>query len=128
MIDITQETLIPLREAPRRLPPRPNGKRMHISACYRWISRGVRGVRLEAIRIGGSTYTSLEALQRFADHLGAPGAPLTLPASSPPRTRQKQIDQASKRLREALGHSGDNDVPTSEDGCLDEGGKGVPRR
>ena len=52
MIDIMQETLIPLREAPRRLPPRPNGKRVHISACYRWISRGVRGFRLEAIRIG----------------------------------------------------------------------------
>ena len=103
MIDITQETLIPLREAPRRLPARPTGKRVHVSACYRWISRGVRGVRLEAIRIGSSTYTSVEALQRFADHLGAPGPPRTTPVASPPRTRQKQIDQASSRLREALG-------------------------
>ena len=66
MIDISAETLIPLREAPRRLPPRPNGKRVHISACYRWISRGVRGVHLESIKVGGSTYTSLEALQQPA--------------------------------------------------------------
>jgi hypothetical protein len=115
MIDITQEMLIPLREAPRRLPPRPNGKRVHISACYRWITRGVRGVRLEAIRIGGSTYTSLEALQRFADYIGAPGARQTAPQPTATRTRQRQIDQASKRLREALGYK-------------DEDDKGVPRR
>jgi len=61
------------------------------------------GVRLEAIRIGGSTYTSLEALQRFANHLGASGPEQMTPEPTPARTRQKQIDQASKRLREALG-------------------------
>lgn len=64
MINLSSETLIPIREAPRHLPKRPNGKRIHISACYRWISRGVRGVRLESIKIGGSTYASTEALQR----------------------------------------------------------------
>jgi len=128
MIDITQETLIPLREAPRHLPPRPNGKRVHISACYRWISRGVRGVRLEAIRIGGSTYTSLEALQRFADHLGAPGATPTTSEPTATRTRRRQIDQASKRLREELGHSNENGVPTADQGRLDGSDKGVPRR
>ena len=128
MIDIRQETLIPLREAPRRLPPRPNGKRVHISACYRWITRGVRGVRLEAIRIGGSTYTSLEALQRFADHLGAPGAVRTTPERTATRTRQRQIDQASKRLREALGHGDENGTPSADKGRLVGGDKGEPIR
>ncbi len=127
MIDITQETLIPLREAPRRLPPRPSGKRVHISACYRWISRGVRGVHLEAIRIGGSTYTSLEALQRFADHLGAPGATQTTPEPRQTRARQRQIDQASKRLRDALGFKEEDGVPAADKGRLDGGDKGVPR-
>ena len=70
--EISTDTLIPLREAPRHLPPRPNGKRVHISACYRWISHGVRGVHLESIKIGGFTYTSVEALQRFADTLRSP--------------------------------------------------------
>ena len=102
MIDIGAETLIPIREVPRHLPPRPNGKRVHMSACYRWIKRGVRGVRLDSIKIGGSTYTSTEALQRFADHLssGRREEPKAVPAQTP--TRQRQIDKASDRLAEAL--------------------------
>jgi hypothetical protein len=32
----------------------------------------VRGVKLEVIRIDGTTYTSVQALQRFAGHLGPP--------------------------------------------------------
>lgn len=69
MISITQETLIALRDAPRHLPVRPNGKRLHISACYRWISRGIKGIVLESVKLGGATYTSVEALQRFAEKL-----------------------------------------------------------
>ncbi len=103
MIDIATESLIPLREAPRRLPPRPTGKRVHISACYRWVSRGVRGIRLEAIRVGGTMYTSLEALQRFADRLGPQVAREPQPIKPTTVTRYRQIDQASRRLREALG-------------------------
>mgnify|MGYP001463890418 CR=1 FL=1 len=126
MIDITQESPVSLREVPRHLPPRPNGKRVHISACYRWVSRGVRTVRLEAIRIGGSTYTSLEAPQRFADHLGAPGAVRTTPERTATRTRQGQIEQASKRLREALGHGDENGAPSANEDRLDGGDKGAP--
>ena len=129
MIDISQERLIALRDAPRNLPARPNGKRVHISACYRWISRGVRGVCLESIRIGGTTYTSLEALQRFADHLGTPSSPRTSAYAPPTRTRQKQIDQASKRLAEALGL---NDIARSpaadqvQGNCVSGNDKPVP--
>jgi len=102
MIDIGAETLIPIREVPRHLPPRPNGKRVHMSACYRWIKRGVQGVRLDSIKIGGSTYTSTEALQRFADHLssGRREEPKVVPTQT--LTRQRQIDKASDRLAEAL--------------------------
>jgi len=69
MISVREETLIALRDAPKHLPPRANGKRLHVSAVYRWIAKGVAGVVLEAVRIGGTTYTSLEALQRFAERL-----------------------------------------------------------
>ena len=104
MIELCSETLIPIREAPRHLPKRPTGKRIHISACYRWISRGVQGVRLEAIKIGGSTYTSTEALQRFAGRLSArmsSDQPLEdLPA------RRREIDLATKQLRSLLGSPG----------------------
>jgi len=60
VIDISQETLVLIREVPRLLPPRPSGKRVHIRAVYRWTQRGIRGAVLEAIRIGGTTYTSAE--------------------------------------------------------------------
>ena len=72
MIDTTKENLLPLREVPGRLPKRPNGKRLHISGVYRWTERGIKGVILESIRIGGVTFTSLEAIQRFAERLSAP--------------------------------------------------------
>jgi hypothetical protein len=126
MIDITQETLIPLREAPRRLPPRTSGKRVHISACYRWISRAVRGVHLEAIRIGGTTYTSAEALQRFADCLGSPGEQQMTPKPTPSRARQKQIDRASKRLREALGLNQSDHPPVPSNNSVPGEDKPVP--
>ncbi|MFO0787081.1 MAG: DUF1580 domain-containing protein [Phycisphaerales bacterium] len=84
MIQIAHEQLIALRDAPKHLPPRPGGKRVHISAVYRWITKGVSGVVLEAVRIGGTTYTSLEALQRFADRLSEPPPRVTVtgPAAS----------------------------------------------
>jgi len=98
-IDLGQETLIPVGQIPKLLPPRPNGKRVHISACYRWITRGIRGVKLEVVRIGGSTYTSHEAIARFAAHLSLPNdsSPSALSAR-----RQKQIEQARNRLKDLL--------------------------
>ena len=60
-----------LREAARALPLRRNGKSLHISTLCRWAKRGVRGVVLETLRIGGTRYTSLEALQRFFERQSA---------------------------------------------------------
>ncbi len=109
MIDITHEHLIPVRDVPRKLPPRPNGRRIHISAVYRWIQRGVRGVRLESVRIGGTTYTSEEAMQRYAEQLNAPGStnpgPQKFVTSA---TRQKQIDRAARQVDAILGIVRDN--------------------
>ena len=42
---------------------------MSISAAYRWCQRGLRGVKLETIRVGGALITSREAVQRFANQL-----------------------------------------------------------
>ena len=98
MIDISTEHLIPISDVPRRLPPRPTGRRVHISAVYRWIQRGVRGTRLESIKIGGTAYTSSEALQRFADGLSATPAAQAPPQPRTTVTRQKQIDQAAKAV------------------------------
>lgn len=101
MIDLERETLLPLREVPKRLPPRPNGRRLHISAVYRWVQRGVRGVVLETVRVGGTTYTSVEALQRFAE-AQTRGSPPSR-AGPPPQARQRAIASASERVRRELG-------------------------
>lgn len=84
MITIASETLVPLRDAPKLLPPAPTGKPIHLSAIYRWVSKGVAGVKLEVIRVGGKNYTSQEALQRFAERLSTPAA-ASLPLRRAPR-------------------------------------------
>ena len=98
VIDIGNEQLVSLRDVPKLLPARGNGKRVHISAVYRWVQRGIRGTRLEVIRVGGTTYTSREALQRFASPPAEPHQAANLNST----TRQGQIDRALQRLDEFL--------------------------
>ena len=71
------EQLVSLARAPQHLPPRRAGKRPVPSTLYRWVKVGVRGIKLEAIQVGGTLCTSLEALQRFFDRLTDPSQPTT---------------------------------------------------
>jgi hypothetical protein len=66
MIDLATEQVFPLSEAPKRIPGRPS-----IATIFRWTGSGVgpRRIRLEVLKIGGKQFTSMEALQRFADSL-----------------------------------------------------------
>jgi len=93
MIDLKHEELLTFSEASQRLPKRP-----HLATWYRWISRGVRGVRLESVRVGGTSYTSAEALQRFADRLTG-GDNVQVSVTS--RQRQRQIEAADAELARA---------------------------
>lgn len=65
MRDLSKETIIPLCKAAKLLPSARCPHGVHVATLHRWIRRGVRGVRLEWIRIGGTTCTSEEALGRF---------------------------------------------------------------
>ncbi len=60
MIDIQQERLLSFPQAAAILPFRP-----HVSTLHRWRLRGIGGVRLETIRLGGRRFTSEQALTRF---------------------------------------------------------------
>jgi hypothetical protein len=71
MIDVQSEAVLSLSEASRAVCP---GRPVHLSTLYRWIAPGVRGQRLEAVRVGGRTLTSKEALTRFLSRLNQPGA------------------------------------------------------
>jgi hypothetical protein len=61
---IAGETLITLK-AVTALFPSPRAKRLHIATVRRWWLRGIAGVRLGTVMIGGTRYTSREELARF---------------------------------------------------------------
>src|SRR4051794_11026802 len=99
MIDVAVEDIFPLSDAPdTRYIPRKRGRKVHLATLYRWASRGIRGVKLEVIRVGGATCTSGEALQRFFNRLTEAEAD---PDRQAPRTsaaRTRAVEQADREL------------------------------
>lgn len=69
MIDVNTEALVTFSQLARRLPHRRNGRPTHVSTIHRWRASGLHGVRLDAVRVGGSWLTSLEAYSRFCASL-----------------------------------------------------------
>jgi hypothetical protein len=99
MIDISAEKLLTLAQAARLRPLGRRGRATHVSTVYRWISRGVRGIRLESIRLGGTLYTSAEAVQRFADRLTLNSAPSLQPGTT--ATRPGRAEWIESELKKA---------------------------
>ena len=65
-IDPRTETVFTLSEAPKRSEAL-LGRRVSVSTFYRWATTGLKGIRLETRYLGGTQYTSEEALNRFFD-------------------------------------------------------------
>jgi hypothetical protein len=80
-IDPLTEQTMPLAEAARRLPRLRAGRPVHTATLWRWARHGLRGVRLETIRVGGTTCTSVEALGRFFARLNGSGVAPPTPAA-----------------------------------------------
>jgi hypothetical protein len=61
------------------------------------MARGIKGVRLESVVLGGQRFTSAQALQRFADRTtaAANGEP---PPVRTPAQRSRAIEQAKREL------------------------------
>ena len=97
MIDTRTEELLTLSAAARRLPGRRSGKCLAASTLWRWSVRGIGAVRLEAVRIGGTTYTSAEALQRFAERTTAAANHEPAPAATVAQ-RRRAIEAAEQEL------------------------------
>ena len=70
-IDITREQPITFKRLVRELSERSGDRPLHKSTPMRWHARGLRGIKLEAVRIGGTWYTTLEAFARFSQRLTA---------------------------------------------------------
>ena len=60
MIDPARETLLTIKQARSLFPNHPS-----LPTLWRWMLKGVRGCKLDSIRIGGRRFTSQEACQRF---------------------------------------------------------------
>lgn len=92
-IDIHSDSLLTISQAAKSLPMRPN-----VSTVWRWVQRGVRGVKLDTVLVGGRRYTSKEALQSFIEQS-------TAAADAPPvrtsRQREASISKAEAELDEA---------------------------
>jgi hypothetical protein len=88
-----------LAEAAARVPSFRPGKKTHVATIFRWIQHGVRGVKLEAVRLGGRWVTSVEALQRFAEACSASPAPDASPSHRPTSaTHRRAAERADREL------------------------------
>lgn len=94
-IDIQAETVIKLSEATSLVPRLRRGRETHVSTLHRWASRGLRGVQLETLQVGGTRCTSREALQRFFEALSerSPTSKARTSASAAAERAAEQLDQ-----------------------------------
>jgi hypothetical protein len=95
-INITAELPIPFIQAAAHMPCRRRGRKMAASTLHRWATRGLHGVVLESLQVGGTKCTSMAALQRFFDRLSA----LEQGATEFPAKGQGQQERAEKAERE----------------------------
>jgi hypothetical protein len=68
---IASETLLTLKAVAGRYRSPATGRQLHVNSVRRWARKGVRGVRLEVLAVGGLVYTSEEALARWRTAIAA---------------------------------------------------------
>ena len=96
-IDVLSEETISLAAAARRLPKLRADRPVSAATIWRWASHGLRGIKLETARVGGTTVTSPAALRRFFAALGdKPESPV------PTSTSDHRAEQTAAEL-EAIG-------------------------
>ena len=95
MIDIANETVIPIAEAPKHIPGRPS-----LATVWRWVLNGTRAGKLESVLVGGRRFTSLESIQRFAQQSTAAADGDTPPARTS-RQQERAITTAERECEQA---------------------------
>ena len=95
MIDIANETVIPIAEAPKHIPGRPS-----LATVWRWVLNGTRAGKLESFLVGGRRFTTLQSIQRFAQQSTAAADGDTTPSLTS-RQRERQISRAEAEMRGA---------------------------
>ena len=86
MIQLIDETLVPVGQAAKHVPGRP-----HIASIYRWMQRPTNP--LETILVGGRRFTSVQAIHRFIESCNpSPNRP------TPTASRAREIAAAEAEL------------------------------
>jgi hypothetical protein len=86
--------LLSLREASQLLPGKP-----HISTLHRWRLRGIRGVKLITVMVGGRRWVHPDALRDFNAAITAAREPGAANAGPPTRTtRTRTVKKAEQTL------------------------------
>ena len=99
---LLNETLLRFHEVTRLFCARNSNRPIHLSTLIRWRTRGVRGIKLEAVRIGGRWFTSREALARFITRLTCAATDSSQVRSEPSANRKRMIGLANRQL-DAMG-------------------------
>jgi len=71
MINVLLEDIVTLQDATLLFPRRRRGCKPSFGCVWRWVTSGLHGVKLEAVKCGNSTCTSKQAIVRFVEQLTA---------------------------------------------------------
>ena len=92
------EKLILLAEAAKLL-PRINGRKISVSALWRWTQRGLRGSRLDSCRVGRRVCTTRRALLQFFRELTELDRRVSPDTRSQPRVLKRRPITSRQRQR-----------------------------
>jgi len=99
MIDTAVEQPLPLAVLARKVPNRDGKRGVNVSTMWRWIQRGIHGVRLESLLIGGIRMSTEQALARFFERTTA-AASGEVPPAQTSKQRERAINKAEADLAE----------------------------
>lgn len=98
-IDICKDGLLTMSQVAAMLPRTPSGRKKSAATVLRWTRAGRDGVVLESVKLGATTYTTAEALQRFGTASAGGKEPVRLQTR---REKGKGYERVRKEL-EKLG-------------------------
>jgi Protein of unknown function (DUF1580) len=87
-IDPLKDKLIPINDVAARF-PRAGGKPTNKNTVRRWVDRGCRGVKLEAVHIGAQLCTTEECLRAFLEAINPDMTPA--PKRTPEEVEARQL-------------------------------------
>jgi hypothetical protein len=92
-----------LAEAAALLPGRKPGKRLYVNTVWRWCVKGLRGVRLRSVLVGGQRLTTRRWLREFLQAMNEARDPggASPPVIRTPRQRQSASERAAEELKAA---------------------------